>query len=390
MYIPNNTPVYLRAFSGFLAGITSAAKTDISPADYTLYAEMADAYAQQFDTSWGVGSPTNYELLEIDSASEAVWENSSVLPSGMAIVPGNYTQVVLAVIARVQQGNAQIIAEGIDPNAAGGGGGTGTVTSVTASAPLQVTGTVGVTPNVKVIPAGVQSEVIVWDGGVGGSYSIRQLTQDDIAAGFSITGFSGGSTVEIGASVVNPAFAASYSSLPASAQITNTDGIDSPLALVSPFTAGTVVGTFTHGAQATVGFTLTAVGSTTKTAGQNVNFFPRSFGGVATAGATSATASGVTAVLNGGAGTLANAGLAGSVVGQTFGPFAPSSQKIDVLVPHTASPHTWKDPATGFAFAMNAPTTFAFTNAQGAVVSMDLYESTNILVSGAQSVTCAT
>ena len=71
----------------------------------------------------------------------------------------------------------------------GGGGGGGTVTSVTATGPLQITGVATVTPNVRITP-GAQSDVPVWDAGPA-AYVIRQLTADDIAAGFSITGFAG-------------------------------------------------------------------------------------------------------------------------------------------------------------------------------------------------------
>jgi len=223
------------------------------------------------------------------------------------------------------------------------------------------------------------SQVYVGNSG-GTAFDLRQLTQDDIAAGFTISSFTGGSTVEIGATVTNPAFTAAYSSIPDSANITNTDGIDSPLILTTPFTAGTVVGSFVKAAQATTTFTLHATkGSVNKTATSAITWNPRSFGGVGTAGASSATASGNNAVLNGGDGTLGSIALLASVVGQTFGPFTPSTQKIYLLLPHTASPHTFKDAVTGFAFAFNAPTTFAFPNQNSDAVSMDLYESTNLL-----------
>lgn len=250
------------------------------------------------------------------------------------------------------------------------------VVAVTALLPLVRLGTAS-HPELAIFPGTVTGQVIVWDE-AGLDYVIRQLTADDILPGFSIASFAGGATVEVGATVNNPAFTASYSSLPTSAQITNTEGLDSPLALVTPFTAGVVVGAFTHAAAATVTFTLSALKGVTKTATQALNFFPRTFGGVGAAGAATATAAGTTAVLNGGLGVLASEGLFNGIVGQVFGPFAPAGQKIYLLTPHTGSPHTFKD-QNGFAFAMNAPTTFAFTNAQGAVVSMDLYESTNVL-----------
>ena len=224
----------------------------------------------------------------------------------------------------------------------------------------------------------LQSYVIVFDS-PGPGYTIRQLTQDDILPGFVISSFVGGSTVELGATVTNPSFTASYSSLPASASISNTDSIDSPLSLISPFTSGTVVGTFTHATSTTVTFTLTAIkGSVTRMSTQNLNFFPRTFGGVGSAGAVSATASGTSAVLNGGLGTLSSEGLFSSIVGQHFGPIVPATQKIYILTPHTGSPHTYVD-QNGFSFSMLAPTTFSFTNEFGVVLSMDLYESTNLL-----------
>lgn len=261
--------------------------------------------------------------------------------------------------------------------AAGGGGGGGGISAVHAAFPL-VASTFGSVATVGVTP-GTQSDVLVWDDAASG-YDVRQLTQDDILPGFSIASFGGSQTVEVGATITNPAFTASYSSTPTSATLTNTDAIDSPKALTTPFTAGSFTGAFTHAATTSVGVTLTAVKGVTKTASASLNFFPRTFGGVGAAGATSATASGTSAVLNGGAGTLPSEGLFNGIVGQVFGAFAPTSQKIYLLTPHTATPHTFKD-QNGFAFAMNAPVTFAFTNAHAAVVSMDLYESTNVLSS---------
>ncbi len=255
--------------------------------------------------------------------------------------------------------------------------GTG-VTAVTATPPVESTG--GDTPNIFLEAGTVSGQVIVWNESLL-VWEIRQLTQDDILPGFTIDAFSvTGGVVEVGATVTNPTIAAAYSSLPDSAQVTNTDApIGSPLVLVTPFTAGTVAGAFTHGAPATVGFTLTAVkGAVTKTAGASITWAFRTFAGLGTAGATSATAAGTTAVLNAGAGTLPSAGLFGSIVGQTF-PLTPASDNCYILTQHTATPHTWKDLNTGFPFAMNAPITFAFDNDEGVTSSYDLYQSTNIL-----------
>lgn len=261
----------------------------------------------------------------------------------------------------------------------GGGGGSG----ITLGGDLSGTNTSQVVvglfnhPLAPTLP--VPHAVPVSDGTV---YQIRQLSLDDILPAFAITSFVGGSTVECGATVTNPSFTASYSATPTSAQITNNDTPtpqDSPLTLVSPFTSGTVVGNFTHSVvNYSVTFTLTAVGATTKTANQFITYLARSFGGLGTSGATSATASGNNAVLAGASGTLGNEGLHSSDIGQAYGPFSPSGQKIYLLLPHTASAHTFKD-QNGFTFVMNSPTTFSFTNQNGAVISMDLYESLNVL-----------
>ena len=258
-----------------------------------------------------------------------------------------------------------------------GGGGTGLFAAggdLSGSPTFQVVIGIQGKPVSTTVP--VNSAVPVWDSSI---YDIRQLTQDDILPGFSITGFSGGSVVECGATVTNPAFTASYSSLPASANITNTDNIDSPLTLTTPFTSGTVVGSFTHSTvNSSVTFTLTAVKGVTRTATTTITYEARSFGGVGSAGAASATASGSTAILNTSHGTLGDEGLHSSDVGQNYGPFSPSTQKIYLLLQHTGSAHVFKD-QNGFTFPMNAPTTFSFTNQNGAVLSMDLYESTNNL-----------
>lgn len=224
--------------------------------------------------------------------------------------------------------------------------------------------------------APVQSAVLVYDTS-GAQYDIRQLTLDDIAPSFTINSFTGGSTVEIGSIVSPVSFTMSYNQVPLSAQITNTDGINSPLTVFAPFTSATNSGSFSHNTQTSTVFTLMATGTATKTATTNINFYPRMFGGVGAAGATSSvTASGNTAILSNGA-ILASEGLTSNPVNAIYGPFSPSAQKIYLLL--TGGSHTFKDPNTGFGFAFNSPTSVSFTNQNSAVVAMFLYESTNLL-----------
>ncbi len=156
-------------------------------------------------------------------------------------------------------------------------------------------------------------------------------------------------------------------------------------AIIFPYTAGTVVGSFSKNTQTDVVFTLTAVGATTKMATQDISFEPRQFGGVAASGATGAVAAGVNATLTGGSGgSLFNEGITDNPVGDTYGPFAPTAENIYLLL--TGGTHTFKDAGTGFAFPFNAPTPVSFTNQNGAVVPMFLYQSTNTLT-GSYSIT---
>jgi hypothetical protein len=189
-----------------------------------------------------------------------------------------------------------------------------------------------------------------------------------------INSFSGcAGALELGATQSNPAFTASYSVTPSSANITNTDGINSPFALTTPFTSGTVTGSFTHSTVTTTTFTLTAIGSSTQTATCTDTWSPRIFSGLGTSGATGATASGTNAVLVGATGTLPTAQLGAESVGTTFGPFAPSGQNVYMIL--TGGSHTFVDVCSGFPFSVSAATPITFVNADGVSVSMFIYQS---------------
>jgi hypothetical protein len=260
-----------------------------------------------------------------------------------------------------------VLSGGVPPNAypapvtftglnSGGGSGGGGITSVNTLTGPALTIAVGAGLSVS---------------SVGSTITIS------LGTAFAITSFTGGSTVEVGTSVANPTFAATYTTTPASANITNTEAIDSPLTLTSPFTSGTVTGTFTHTAPETTIFTLSATQGATLTAAQNINWEWAIFGGVGTAGATSSvTAAGTTAVLSNG-NVLPRLQLGVETVGETFGPFNPSGQVIYLLL--TGGSHTFIDAGTGFPFAFNAPITVGFVNVNAVTVPLYLYQSTNAL-----------
>lgn len=226
-----------------------------------------------------------------------------------------------------------------------------------------------------------QTKTIELVAGAGISISVVGDTiviSSTVVAPFSITSFSGAQVVELGATVTNPTFAATYSSLPDSASITNTDGTDSPHVLTTPFTSATITGGFTKTAQVSVTFTLTALqGAQTSTAAQAISWKPAIFGGIGAPGATSSvTATGTTAVLSTGD-ALARAQVGNETVGETFGPYSPSGVSVYLLL--TGGSHTFVDAGTGLPMAFNSPTAVSFVNDHGVTVSMFLYQSTNIL-----------
>jgi hypothetical protein len=147
------------------------------------------------------------------------------------------------------------------------------------------------------------------------------------------------------------------------------DGTNS-VTLTTPFTSGSLA--FTYSVNTT--FTAHAVATNLQTASATAGYSlaVREFGGIGTAGATGATASGNDAVLVGATGTLATVGL-----GQhsTWGPYLPNNQKIYVLGTGSACTFT----SGGFNFPMNTPIPITFINQNGSSVPMFEYESANLL-----------
>jgi hypothetical protein len=187
--------------------------------------------------------------------------------------------------------------------------------------------------------------------------------------GVSISCSAAGS-FEIGFVTTNPNTCSfSYSNgTPASGNLH--DSQSDTVTLVSPFTTGVLP--FAYSTNQAFVVQAVSISSQTASASQTLSFSVREFAGIGTPGATGATASGNTAILVGATGTLATVGL-----GQhsTWGPFSPSNQSIYILGTGASCSFT----AAGFAFPMNTPTAFSFTNQFGTPVSMFLYQSTNLL-----------
>ena len=135
-YPPNNLCVYIYAQAGCMGALIAARNqpTDPNEADYADAAERADFFAQEIDTIWGVGSYTNADLQQIQSAAASLWAGGrSPVPGAAGLTAAGYTGIAQAIIAGVKAGTAQIVAEGINPNGCGGGGtGGGTLATRTS------------------------------------------------------------------------------------------------------------------------------------------------------------------------------------------------------------------------------------------------------------------
>ena len=212
----------------------------------------------------------------------------------------------------------------------------------------------------------------------GTTFTCAQLTLDQIAPAFAITNFtcSTCSSYEVGQTVASPTnFTASYTSTPVSASISDGTHTDN---LSTPYTSGSLAYSYTLNSPGGVNYVLTAVGATTKTATQSSAWNWRTFYGVGTCGATSATVSGTSAVLNGGAGTIGTWGL-----GQNTGSVSvsPSSQCVYFLL--STNGHTFTVNGFGTAFGVN--TVAGFTNQYSQSTTMYLYSSP-VALSGTYSV----
>jgi hypothetical protein len=212
--------------------------------------------------------------------------------------------------------------------------------------------------------ASAAGTVLVNDGATNPVW--RQLTLDDIGPAFNAS-LSGGQSLEVGASVVNPSFTASYTGGPATAAtITDNDG-NPALTLGDPFTAGTMPHTYvktTNGASVT--FTLSASKSAiTDTATASFTWNPRGYYG----------ASSVVVDTEAEVEALASSGLQSSRA-RTFSVTAASGEYIWYAYPASFGAATFT--VGGFEGGFDLVTsTLSITNANGVTQDYRLYRSTN-------------
>ncbi len=117
-YSPLNTNVFIAALAGALAGIAVAGRqiSDTTAADYAPQVNAAGAFAQAFDTAWGVTAPSTLAIQCIQEESEAVWADRSPAST----TPAFYTPLCNAMIATITQATVYAAAQGVPIPQAGG------------------------------------------------------------------------------------------------------------------------------------------------------------------------------------------------------------------------------------------------------------------------------
>lgn len=175
VYVPNNLYVFCAAMVGAHAGLL-ANSTPLSVSHtYSGYVDtnpIAAAYAEALDTAWASATnPTIYEKDEIEDLSLLYFSkfNPGNNPATDETDPDTYTLLATQILAIVQAGDEELTALGITSPTVG----TGSVTRVTGTAPIVITGVATVTPNVTITAA--------TDGAAGSMSAADKTKLDEIA-----------------------------------------------------------------------------------------------------------------------------------------------------------------------------------------------------------------
>ena len=150
-YVPNNEAIFQAAYVGALGGMAASNRvpTDPIPSDPVNLgaALVAGAFAESYDTAWGLAPATS---LDVDGTKEvcvsAWWGRAPQANVPAMVAPATYTALADALIALIDAADAFFASQGITPPPLVSG-----VTAVTGIHPITSTG--GLTPAIGIIPA---------------------------------------------------------------------------------------------------------------------------------------------------------------------------------------------------------------------------------------------
>jgi hypothetical protein len=355
MYVPINVPVYNAAYLGFYAGIVAAGRNTTDPvvADYAAMAAAAGVWAQEFDTQWD--SATTADGLQIPliwQESYGVWEGRNT----QSLTLSACTALVLGIIASITASEDYYASQAIIPptwNTGGGGGG-----------------------GVPDTPANSAGDLLTSTNTTGGALPALTSSAWLPSGGYAILSFSKnhGSSFEVGNTDVSPTFAASYNTTPSSAEIIYTQQPGSPLVLVTPYTAGQILETFTSNVNgATASFTLSAdfPGPVTKTSTLTDTWGLPFLSIIDLVGNVVATQAYLTTMRGANPVQVHTSATGTYLAGQNVG----AGQITAIALPTALDVGVvWTDNETGLPVTPNFVGTVAgYTNPFGVVVSMNLY-----------------
>src|SRR4249920_3602318 len=124
-YVPNNPNIFVAAYAGAIAGMGVSGRnpTDQNPANYTGLASLAGAFAEQFDTNWGLNPSDSLQVESTFEACEGFWQERSPNAISPFLNPIEYDGETKTIIAIIQAGGAYFASIGVVPPPFGGGAG---------------------------------------------------------------------------------------------------------------------------------------------------------------------------------------------------------------------------------------------------------------------------
>lgn len=116
-YVPNNVSVYASAYAGAITGmgVSNRIPSSAVSASYALLAAQAGAWAEEFDTLWGLAAASSLDLSNIQSCSGAVWESRAPTPVAPFFTAATYAAEVASLVAIVQAAQTWFTGQAIVP-----------------------------------------------------------------------------------------------------------------------------------------------------------------------------------------------------------------------------------------------------------------------------------
>lgn len=113
-YSPNNLSIFTAAFSGALAGMGVSDRVPTNSGTiYAGLAQVAGAYAQEFDTTWASPLATEMNIAAVAQMSESAWQQRAPQADATQTLPATFSQLCAALKAIITAGTTQLTAMGI-------------------------------------------------------------------------------------------------------------------------------------------------------------------------------------------------------------------------------------------------------------------------------------